>query len=333
VAEASDKRTISLAHQPVTSQQYRFVLAIAALQFVACLVISSFPTSVPRIDGFVPAILTIVFVADLITAVLLFNQSSLIGSRALLILANGYLFSAIIVIPHALTFPGAFAPKGLLGASAQSSAWLNVFWNLGFIVAVAGYAWLKDEEHRNDAIQPPTLSSFCWSAMVQIGVICVLTAAVTAGDGFMPRMFSDDLNSTPLVHYAAGTIVLLSVLALLLIWTRLTSVLDLCVMVVICMLITEKTLVAFGMTTRFSLGWYVSRSLVVAVSIVVLIALLSKLMRLHSTLLRSQGQQRTLNAELDHRVKNVLATVSAIIAQTPKSHSTLAAPPDWPEAI
>src|SRR6267142_2789563 len=30
-------------------------------------------------------------------------------------------------------------------------------------------------------------------------------------------------------------------------------------------------------------------------------------------------QQRTLNAELDHRVKNVLATVSAIITQTPKA--------------
>ena len=313
--------TISLAHQPATLRQRRFVLAVAALQFVACFAIAPLPASVPRIDGFIPAILAIVFIADLFTAVLLFNQSSLIASRALLVLANGYLFSALIVIPHALTFPGAFAPKGLLGASAQSSGWLNVFWNLGFIVAVAGYAWLKDEDHRNDAIPPSTLSAFCWSAAIQLGLICVLTVAVTAGDRFMPSMFLDDLNYTPLVHYAAGTIVLLSVVALLLLWTRLTSVLDLWVMAAICMLITEKTLVAFGMTTRFSVGWYVSRALAVAVSMAVLIALLSKLMRLHATLLRSQHQQRTLNAELDHRVKNVLATVSAIIAQTPNSHS------------
>jgi two-component sensor histidine kinase len=302
--------------------QLRFALAVAILQFVACLVISSFPASVPRINGFIPVILTIVFVADLITAVLLFNQSSLIASRALLVLANGYLFSALIVIPHALTFPGAFAPKGLFGAGAQSSGWLNVFWNLGFIVAVAGYAWLKDEDHRNDAIPSSALSAFCWSGAIQIGLICALTSAVTAGDRFMPRMFLDDLNSTPLLHYAAGTIVLLSVLALLLMWTRLTSVLDLWVMVAICMLITEKTLVTFGMTSRFSLGWYVSRALVVAVSLAVLIGLLSQLMRLHAALLRSQDQQRTLNAELNHRVKNVLSTVSAIIAQTPKPHST-----------
>jgi hypothetical protein len=93
---------ISLAHQPATLRQRRFVLSVAVLQFVACLVISSFPASVPRIDGFIPAILAIVFIADLITAILLFNQSSLIASRALLVLANGYLFSALIVIPHAL---------------------------------------------------------------------------------------------------------------------------------------------------------------------------------------------------------------------------------------
>jgi two-component sensor histidine kinase len=271
---------------------------------------------VPRVDGFIPAILTIVFVADLITAVLLFNQSSLTASRALLVLANGYLFSALIVIPHALTFPGAFAPKGLLGASAQSSAWLNVFWNLGFIVAVAGYTLLKDHEYRKDAIPPSTLSPSCWSAAIQIGLICALTWAVTAGDWFMPRMFLDDLRPAPLLHYVAGTIVLLSVLAVLLIWTRLMSVLDLWVMFALSMLITEKTLVTFGMTTRFSLGWYVSRALVVAVSIAVLIVLLSELMRLHVNLLRSRNQLRTLNAELDHRVKNVLAIIQAVAART-----------------
>jgi len=38
---------------------------------------------------------------------------------------------------------------------------------------------------------------------------------------------------------------------------------------------------------------------------------------------RADEQQRILNAELDHRVKNVLATVSAIIIQTPKAEISL----------
>jgi hypothetical protein len=39
---------------------------------------------------------------------------------------------------------------------------------------------------------------------------------------------------------------------------------------------------------------------------------------------RAEEHQRTLLAELDHRVKNVLATVSAIITQTPKADGSLA---------
>ena len=39
---------------------------------------------------------------------------------------------------------------------------------------------------------------------------------------------------------------------------------------------------------------------------------------------RAEDQQHALHAELDHRVKNVLATVSAIITQTPKADNSLA---------
>jgi len=180
--EASDKLALSLAYLPATSGQRRFALAVAVLQFVACGVVAPFALPVPRIDGFIPAILAVVFVADLITAVLLFNQFAVIASRALLVLANGYLLSALIVIPHALTFPGAFAPKGLLGAGVQSSGWLNTLWHFGFLVAVAGYAWLKDGERGNETIRASALPAFCWSVAIQISLVCALTWAVIAGD-------------------------------------------------------------------------------------------------------------------------------------------------------
>ena len=238
----------------------------------------------PRIDSFVPVILAIIFVADLITAVLLFSQSVIIASRAILVLANGFLFSALIVIPHALTFPGAFAPKGLLGAGVQSSGWLNVFWHFGFLVAVAGYACLKDGKQRSDAVPTSALPAFLRSLATQISLVCALTWAVTAGDRFMPRLFLDDLSYDPLVHYAAGMLVLTSVLVLLLMWTRRTSVLDLWITVAICMLISEMGLVTFGLTARFYLGWYVSRTLAVAFSTAVLMALLYEIISLYARL-------------------------------------------------
>src|SRR5262249_23656690 len=213
------------------------------------------------------------------------------------------------VIPHALTFPGAFAPKGLLGAGVQSSGWLNALWHFGFLVAVAGYAWLKDGARGSDSIRLSGLTAFCWSVAIQIGLVCALTWSVTAEDRFMPRMFFDDLSMAPLGQYVAGTLVLISVLVLLLMWTRRTSMLDLWVTVAICMLISEMTLVAFGMTGRFYLGWYVSRALAVGVSTVVLIALLSETMRLYAALSRANVM---LERERDNKLMNAQAIVAAI---------------------
>ena len=71
--EASDKVALSLTYLPATSEQRRLALAVVIVQFVACGVVAPFAPPMPRIDGFIPVILAIVFVADLITAVLLFN--------------------------------------------------------------------------------------------------------------------------------------------------------------------------------------------------------------------------------------------------------------------
>jgi hypothetical protein len=81
-----------------------------------------------RIDIYIPASTTAIFVVDSITAVLLFAQFSILRSRALLVIASGYLFTALIVIPWMLTFPGIVTPTGLLGGGLQTATWLNVLW-------------------------------------------------------------------------------------------------------------------------------------------------------------------------------------------------------------
>src|ERR1700709_2248325 len=111
--------------------QKRLALAVV----LAVLFITEGPLStnqLARIDAFVPAYAAAMFVIDLITAVLLFAQFSILRSRALLALSNGYLFTALIVIPWMLTFPGVFAPGGLLGAGLQSTVWLYILWHAGF---------------------------------------------------------------------------------------------------------------------------------------------------------------------------------------------------------
>ena len=97
-------------------------------------------------------------------------------------------FSSLIAIPFALTFPGAFAPTGLLGAGSQSAAWLSVFYRFGFSAATVGYALLIPGKHTKDPIGLSPRPGIFWSVAIVIIVVCALTSAVTAGHDLMPRL-------------------------------------------------------------------------------------------------------------------------------------------------
>jgi hypothetical protein len=73
---------------------------------VAIFVIAAPFAKVPLtpVAAFIPIYQSALVLNDLITAVLLFGQFSFLKSRALLVLASGYLFSAAMAVSHALTF-------------------------------------------------------------------------------------------------------------------------------------------------------------------------------------------------------------------------------------
>jgi hypothetical protein len=136
-----EDQPFTLANLSPGRKQRRLALAVA-LAFLGALFISAGTLSniqLGRIDAFVPAYGTAIFVNDLITAVLLFNQFAILRSRALLAISSGYLFTALMVIPWMLTFPGLFTPGGLLGAGLQSTNWLYVLQYACFPTFVIAY--------------------------------------------------------------------------------------------------------------------------------------------------------------------------------------------------
>ena len=70
-----------------------FVLSLLAVVFIIAGPLLDI--RLPRIDAFVPAHVMAMFVNDSITAVLLYAQFSILRSRAILVLASGYLFTAL----------------------------------------------------------------------------------------------------------------------------------------------------------------------------------------------------------------------------------------------
>src|SRR5262245_37887329 len=168
---------ISLSKIPATAHQRRIVLVAAATLLVAFGISAPFANvQLPRYDGYLPAIESMVLVNDLITAILLFAHYSISPSRAILALASGYLYTALIVIPHILTFPGAFTPTGLLGAGPQTSAWLYYFWGAGPPVSAIIYACLRNRDGAAfDETPISARSAIGWSVAF---VACLVSAIV-----------------------------------------------------------------------------------------------------------------------------------------------------------
>src|ERR1700730_18598516 len=293
-----------------------------ALAVVLALLVAFFITEGPlstlqvgRIDAFVPAYATAMFVIDSITAVLLFAQFSILRSRALLAIASGYLFTAFIVIPWMLTFPGVFTPDGLLGAGLQTTNWLYILWHGGFPMFVIAYALLKDADPAKGMWWGSAGAAILSSVAMTATVVCAATFIVTAGEAHLPRTMLDPLHFSTLRLYIAGYQVLLSVAALIVLWVQRRSVLDLWLMVVMCAYVIEICLIAFPVPVRFSLGWYAGRVFGLVSGSLVLFVLLYEITTLYARLLRAVVAERLERAARLMTGDAVAATIAHEVKQ------------------
>src|SRR4051812_19199237 len=142
------------------------------------------------INAFVAVYATAMFVTDSITAILLYAQFSILRSRAILVIASGYLFTALIIVPYTLAFPGVLGAAGLVGG-LQTAAALYVLWHCGFPLFVIAYAVCK-----RDAAGKQPWSGKVHSAILQsVGWTAALAAAgafiCIKGEPLLPRIMLD----------------------------------------------------------------------------------------------------------------------------------------------
>jgi signal transduction histidine kinase len=120
-------------------------------------------------------------------------------------------------------------------------------------------------------------------------IVSGATFLIIAGDPIIPRLMIDATHITPLWTYGVMVAALLSVIALVVLWARWRSVLDLWLMVVMCACATELSL---NFSTRFSVGWYASRICGLLSGSLVLFVLLYESTVLYGQLLRAVFAQR-----------------------------------------
>ena len=311
-----------LSNLPPSRAQKRLALGVVLVLFV-CFVGAAGPLStipLTRVDAFMPAYGTAIFVNDSISAALLFAQFSVLRSRALLALASAYLWTGFIAIPWVLTFPGVFPGAGPLGAGLQSTACLYFCWHVGFTLFVIVYVFLKDL----DPIKGLSESGVRAAVLASVGSVAALvfgaTVLVTAGNALMPPIMLDTVRISNVWFYVAGPTAALIVVTLVLLWLRRRSVLDLWLMVVLCAYTIEIALISFPVPTRFSLGWYVGRVYGLLAGSLVLLILLAETTMLYGQLLRAVLAQRrerearlmtgdAVSASIAHEVRQPLSAM------------------------
>jgi PAS domain S-box-containing protein len=231
------------------------VVAVSALLFA--LIVPYAGTPLMQVPAFIASYQSAVAVNDLITAVLLFSQFAVLRSRALLLLASGYLFTAPTAVVHALTFPGLFAPNGLLNAGPQTTAWIYMIWHGGFPLFVLGYALIKGDDKSKPRF---TVGGAVLASVLSVAaLVAAIVWLVTAQHDLLPVLLGGG-RYTPTYISVAGTICTTTIAALVVLLIRRPySVLDIWLMVALCAWMCEIALSAMLNVARFDLGFYAGR--------------------------------------------------------------------------
>jgi len=278
-----EEEAFVLSNMPPSAAQIR--LALGIIFSMACalfLVVGPFGgIQLRAVPSFVAVYTTAMFVTDSLTAVLLYAQFTILRSRAILVIASGYLFTAFLIVPYILAFPGVLAPNGVVGG-LETAAQLYLLWHCGFPLFVTAYALSKDEHPSRRLSQGKVSSGISWAVALTAASAAAVSFLCIRGIAPLPRLMVDRSRFVPEWPYiVAAPIALLCTVALILLWLRRRSILDLFLMVVMCAYLIELPPQYYPSPARFSTGWYAVRVTSFLSSSIVLVVLLYEITALY----------------------------------------------------
>jgi signal transduction histidine kinase len=256
----SDDDGAFLSKTAVGSRELRLCLALAgisAVVFIACVPYVRVP--LPPSPAFVAVYNAVSTLNDLTTATILFGQFSILRSRALLLLASGYLFASLISVVQLLTFPGVVSAAGLLGAVPQTALWLCVFWHGGFPLVVIFYALFHGSGR--EIVSPPRFAiASAVTAVIGVVFACWFAATWGAENARLLPPLLDESGFTPWQRIVNLTDIALVLGAFVLLSGRPRHrLLNLWLMVVMGYWFCDITLGSYLNATRYDLGFYAGR--------------------------------------------------------------------------
>lgn len=279
--------TVAGAIEPAPSRRFS-MSAVGALVLFVIVVLPFSQFQLGASISFVPAMLAIVGCFDVMSVYLLAGDYRDNGDRRVLILACAYVWSLVVMLGYALTFPGALSLHPPLTQAA--APWMYILWHAGFptIIGLAWSPWpprwtaLIDPLHRRNSERIALAATFALATVVVVIIIAVAA--------HLPRLINglDTSRMTSLTAPVTLPLVLVSA------WSatrgtrgrtgpeRWSSV-----AVLACL---GDLVVTYLSRYRFSLGWYAGRTLTLVAAGAVLTAMLISLKTAKS---RAQNEAMT----------------------------------------
>jgi len=164
-------------------------------------------------------------------------------------------------------------------------------------------------------------AAIAWSVALTAGVVSIAAFVCIAGEPLLPHIMLDPARFSAQWPYLVGApIGLASLSALIVLWFRRRSMLDLWLMVVMFLYLVEVPLSFYPAPSRFSPGWYAVRVFGFLSSSLVLIVLLYEIETLYARLLGAVLAQRrerearlmtgdAVAAAIAHEVKQPLTSI------------------------
>jgi signal transduction histidine kinase len=317
--EAGHDFPVVISNMPASAAERRVAFALIAFLFIIFGMVTPFArVPLPRVDAFIPVIQTVVCIAELVTAVLLFAQYSIQPQIGLLALASGYVLSGLFAFLQTLAFPGAYAPNGLIGDPLISTVYLFCLWHVALPTAVLVYALSTDTGASTGKSITITIGITVVSVLA---VTAVLTWVVTAGAKYLPPTFVDGTRQAPVTSYMTGFIWLFSATGLLVLFKYKRTSLAVWIMVAVFATLPDLTLSTAMSTVRYTLGWYTARTYALIASFTVLAVMLAETTLLYARLantvllLRRERSNRLMSldaatAAMAHELRQPLAAIA-----------------------
>jgi FixJ family two-component response regulator/signal transduction histidine kinase len=299
-----------------SESQLRVIFGVLVLLIVALVIVA--PNAGQTTHGteiFLPAYAAAVFVIEITTAAILFTTFQVRRSVMLLILAAGYLLSAMLVWPWVVTFPGVFS---LLGwdHDLQATARIAAIRRIGFAVALVGYALARPSWTVRATGRWVLGCGIFLSAFVAAVLLFILSEVQR-----FPAFMADARNTAPAWEYVPPLALVLYGTGICALLIRRRSTLDIWILVVLFSVSVEIILISYlGGAVRLSVGWWSGRIFGLVAAGTILLVLLAETTGNYTRLAEAAASERrarrnrmtameALSASIAHEVNQPLTSM------------------------